>query len=269
MKATEEVDVDLLRSLAEVAMIKGFRSGKLEEAIAALAKYDSQQAGIALMRRLLRRLMSTAAEVARVTRAVLLLSTTVKGLQHVAVVDAARLASERTAATTASDDAAALAKALRDTTEGLEGTVATLETAAAADAESCRTMESDLRADFVAAHGTNDALQATVDEQQRAPEVAAERSGLAVRRLEDQLQSSRRDASQGRASTLAVRQELAACEDDVAEVDEASVALSLVAAESTILLGGGLQPATSRPAEVTTREGSDLSAANEARQRTW
>ncbi|CAB1106505.1 unnamed protein product [Ectocarpus sp. CCAP 1310/34] len=49
MKATEGIDMDLLRSLAEVAMMKGFRGGKLEEAIAALEKYDSQQARIPLM----------------------------------------------------------------------------------------------------------------------------------------------------------------------------------------------------------------------------
>ncbi|CAM9397852.1 unnamed protein product, partial [Ectocarpus sp. 6 AP-2014] len=219
MKATNEIDMELLRSLTEVAMMKGFRGGKLEDAIAAVEKYDSQQAGVALIRSFPGRLMSRAAEVARVIR-------------------------------------------------GLEGTVATLETAAAADAESCLTMEGDLRAELVAAHGTNDALQATVGEQQRAAEVAAERSGLAVRRLEDQLQSSRRDASQARASMLAVRQELASCEDEVAEVDEASVALSLVAAESTKLLGGGLQSATSRPAGVTTREAAGLSAAHEACQRT-
>ncbi|CBJ33795.1 hypothetical protein Esi_0615_0001 [Ectocarpus siliculosus] len=49
MKATKEIDMKLLRSLTEVAMMKGFRGGKLEEVIAAVEKYDSQQAGVALM----------------------------------------------------------------------------------------------------------------------------------------------------------------------------------------------------------------------------
>ena len=45
---------------------------------------------------------------------------TIKGLRHAAVIDAARLASERTAAKTASNEAAALAEALRHNVEGLE-----------------------------------------------------------------------------------------------------------------------------------------------------
>lgn len=56
---------------------------------------------------------------------------------------------------------------------------------------------------------TIDALETTVDEEKGAAEVAAERSELALRRLEDKLQnSSRRQAAQARASTLALSKEL-------------------------------------------------------------
>ncbi|CAB1106506.1 unnamed protein product [Ectocarpus sp. CCAP 1310/34] len=49
MKATEGIDTELLRSHVEVAMMKGVRGGKLEEAIAAVAQYDRQQAVVAMM----------------------------------------------------------------------------------------------------------------------------------------------------------------------------------------------------------------------------
>ncbi|CAN0169074.1 unnamed protein product, partial [Ectocarpus sp. 4 AP-2014] len=54
------VEIELLRSLAEVATSKGFRGGKLEEAIAVVAKHDRQRAGIAVIRSLPGRLMSKA-----------------------------------------------------------------------------------------------------------------------------------------------------------------------------------------------------------------
>ncbi|CAM9563764.1 unnamed protein product [Ectocarpus sp. 4 AP-2014] len=50
MKATEGIDIELLRSLTEIAMMKGFRGGKLEEAIAVVAQYDRQQAVVSMMR---------------------------------------------------------------------------------------------------------------------------------------------------------------------------------------------------------------------------
>ncbi|CAB1113645.1 unnamed protein product [Ectocarpus sp. CCAP 1310/34] len=244
MKATQDIDIELLRSLVEVAMMKGFRGGKLEEAIAAVAQYDRQQAVVAMMRSLPERLMSKAAEVARDVRRrsdiqlsqiagleeeVLLLASTVKGLQHSAAIDAARLASERTAAKAASDDAAALAQTLRADVKRLQDTVVNLETVAATDAAKFLTTEVDLRAELVAADGTIDSLKSTVRQQ---------------------------------------RQDLASCQHDMAEVDEASFTLSLLAGESTHLLRGGLQPATPRPAEATTWAAAGLSAAHEARQRT-
>lgn len=102
--------------------------------------------------------------------------------------------------------------------------------------------ESDLGAKGIAADDTIDALKTTVDEQKGAAKVATERSELSLRRFEDQLQnSSLREAAQARASTLAVGKGIASCEDGMTEVDKASFALSLLAAESTHL-GDILQP---------------------------
>ncbi|CAM9398628.1 unnamed protein product, partial [Ectocarpus sp. 6 AP-2014] len=43
------IDMELARSLAKAATPKGFRGGKIKEAIATVAMYDHQQAGVALL----------------------------------------------------------------------------------------------------------------------------------------------------------------------------------------------------------------------------
>ncbi|CAN0072867.1 unnamed protein product, partial [Ectocarpus fasciculatus] len=68
MKATPPLDIERVRYLTEVAATNGFRGGKLEEAITAVAKHDRQQAGIALIRSVPGRLMSEAARVAKDAR---------------------------------------------------------------------------------------------------------------------------------------------------------------------------------------------------------
>ncbi|CAM9856416.1 unnamed protein product [Ectocarpus fasciculatus] len=49
MKATPP-DIERVRYLTEVAATKGFRGGKLDEAITAVDKHDRQEAGVAMIR---------------------------------------------------------------------------------------------------------------------------------------------------------------------------------------------------------------------------
>ncbi|CBJ30737.1 hypothetical protein Esi_0213_0044 [Ectocarpus siliculosus] len=126
---------------------------------------------------------------------------------------------------------------------------------AASDKERSARREGDLRAKLDTAGDTIASLTDTVAEQQMAAAMECERFEQALRQLDNELKTSRQ----------AARAELEFCERDLAEVDSASVSLSLFTAEKSHH-GDLLAPKTCPVTHVAALGMHDRSAAHEAAQ---
>ncbi|CAM9289753.1 unnamed protein product [Ectocarpus sp. 12 AP-2014] len=129
-----------------------------------------------------------------------------------------------------------------------------LSTAASDNGRSART-ERDLLAKLDIAEDTIASLTDTVAEQQLAAAMESERFDQTLRQLDSELKTSRQ----------AARAELEFCERDLAEVDSASVSLSLFTAEKS-QHGNLLAPKTCPVTQVAALGMHDRSAAHQAAQ---
>ncbi|CAM9778572.1 unnamed protein product [Ectocarpus sp. 6 AP-2014] len=126
---------------------------------------------------------------------------------------------------------------------------------AASDKERSARREGDLLAKLEIAEDTIASLTDTVAEQQLAAAMESKRFEQALRQLDNELKTSRQ----------AARAELEFCERDLAEVDSASVSLSLFTAEKSHH-GDLLAPKTCPVTQVAALGMHDRSAAHEAAQ---
>ncbi|CBJ33826.1 hypothetical protein Esi_0630_0002 [Ectocarpus siliculosus] len=122
-------------------------------------------------------------------------------------------------------------KSFREEVEALRAIIDHVEETAASDRETSARTEGDPVPNLSTAEGTIAALTETVGEQQLATQRESERSDLSLRLVESNREASLQEAAKARASTLAVREGLESCEQDLAEIDSASVDISLFAAE--------------------------------------
>ncbi|CAN0101964.1 unnamed protein product, partial [Ectocarpus sp. 6 AP-2014] len=121
-------------------------------------------------------------------------------------------------------------KSFREEVEALRAIIDHVEETAASDRETSARTEGDPVPNLSTAEGTIAALTETVGEQ-LATQRESERSDLSLRLVESNREASLQEAAKARASTLAVREDLESFEQDLAEIDSASVEISLFAAE--------------------------------------
>ncbi|CAN0104019.1 unnamed protein product, partial [Ectocarpus sp. 4 AP-2014] len=165
------------------------------------------------------------------------------------------------------NEAAAQMQYLRAEAEALRATIDYVEESAAFDRETSARTEGALVEKLDTAEEAIAALSETVTEQQLAAQKESERSQLALRLVVGGLDVSQQEAAMSRPSTLAVREELESYEQDLADIDGASVDSSLFATERTSE-GHFLERVTCPAVNVAKLGVNDRSASHEAAQRT-